>query len=323
MKCKTLIAVCCALILWALSGCQLALENAGTNAYEDRLVGIFITTEYLDLFDFEGYLNDNISSFKDGEITLEGNTKNYEGRLYATLITSTLTNDETGETAEMEEYVFEGVEGIPYFSPTIPATAERDSYISSISDDAICDTHMEIKAGDNENSTSLKGTIYTAPSSKNHIYYFNPVFQSADGSIYTTSGSGFMANNESISEGSVYSQTLDASTTVTENGKAYTERTSITLSISVMYAPEKIAVLQMDADIGLLSRTEYIPDALPDAITLDALAEYIIVETHKRDDTGSVKISREIYDRNADTISSFSVREDGICTKHLTQINWK
>lgn len=320
MKRKMMIVVCYSLILCTLTGCQLARENAGTNTYEDRLIGIFVTTEYLDLFDFEDYLSDNLSSFKGGEITVDGNTQKYQGRLYATLTTRTLTSEETGETLETEEYVFENIEGIAYYSPTVPATAEHGSYTTSISDEAISDGHRSLNFGDDKNSTTLEGTIYTAPSNKNHTYYFNPVYQSADGSVYATSGDGFMVNNESYSEGSVYSQTLDATTTVTENGKIKEDSISIKLSISVMFAPEKIVVLQMDTDSKLLSRTEHEPDTLPEAFTSEVDTAYLIVETYKRDDTGSLKISREIYGRDDESFATFITRADGVCIKQWTQI---
>lgn len=307
MKRKIMIAACLALMLYILTGWQLAQEDADMG--EDKLVGIFVT-------------NDNLSSFRSGEITVDGNTQKYQGRLYATLTTRTLTSEETGETFGTEEYVFEGIEGIAYFSPTIPATAEYDSYIASVSDEAISDGHMSLNYGDDETSITLEGTIYTSPSNKQHKYYFNPVYQSADGSVYTVSGSGFMVN-ESNSEGSVYSHTLDTATTVTENGKLKIDSTSIKLSISVMFAPEKIVVLQMDAESGLLSRMEYVPDEMPEVFMPDAATSYLIVETYKRDDTGSPKTSRAIYGRDAERIETFSVRSDGICVKHWTKLQWE
>lgn len=84
MKHKSMTAICCIVILCALTGSQLAQENAGTNIYEDRLVGVLVTTEYLDLFDFENYLGDNIKGFSGGEIVVDGDTQKYQGRLYAT-----------------------------------------------------------------------------------------------------------------------------------------------------------------------------------------------------------------------------------------------
>lgn len=323
MKHKIIISMCCALMLLSLTGCQLAQENAGINEYEDRLVGILVTTEYLDLFDFENYLNDNLNNFRGSNIIVDGNTQKYQERLYATLITRTLTNEETGEKSEMEEYVFESIEGISYFAPTVPATAERESYTSSISDEAISEGHMSINYGDDKNSTSLEGTIYTSPSNKDHTYYFNPVYQSSDGSVYVLpERGGFMVNLESYSEGSVYSQTLDNTTTITENGKVKTDSISVKLSISVMFSPEKIIILQMDAESKLLSGTEYAPDTLPQTINMETSTDYLIVETHKRNGNGSKIVTREIYSRDVENISTFFVRADGICVKRWTQIEW-
>jgi hypothetical protein len=46
------------------------------------------------------------------------------------------------------------------------------------------------------------------------------------------------------------------------------------------------------------------------------------VETYKRDNTGNLKTSREIYDKDAEIIETFFVRADGICIKHGTPIEW-
>lgn len=45
---------------FTLTGCSLArtdLPDQGTET--ERLIGVFLTTEYLDLFDMEGYLKDH------------------------------------------------------------------------------------------------------------------------------------------------------------------------------------------------------------------------------------------------------------------------
>lgn len=155
---------------------------------------------------------------------------------------------------------------------------------------------------------------------KTHTYFFNPVYQSAYGSVYATSGSGFMVNDEAYSEGSVYAQTMDATYTKTENGKTKTDSISIKLSISVMLAPDKIVILQMNANNKLLSQTEYTPGTLPEHLTLEADTEYFIMEAHKRNTKGDVMTTREIYSQDAERIATLFVRKDGICVKHWTQI---
>ena len=84
MKYKILYAVCCALLMGLLGGCQLAREDAGANAIQDRLIGVFVTTDYIDLFDAEGYLNENLKGFQNGNVIVDGDTRRYEGRLYGT-----------------------------------------------------------------------------------------------------------------------------------------------------------------------------------------------------------------------------------------------
>ena len=319
MKRKIVIAICCAVILCALTGCQLAKESAGANTNEDKLIGVLITTDHLDLFDYEGNLNDN--SFQGGEINMDGrNTQKHQGRLYAVLVSRTDTNEETGETLPTNEYVFEGIEGIRYFVPTIQIAEEKDSFFATMSDPAISDGHTDLFFGDDENRVSIEGTIYIAPINKMHTYYFNPVYQNMDGSVYAVSGNGFMVNNEANREGSVLFQTMDSTTTITKNGKTTIESISIKISISVMFAPEKIVILQMDPDNAITFRREYKPEAMPRDFTLEKDTAYFIVETHKRDDMGNMIISREIYGRDIENIEIFFVRADGVCVKHWTQI---
>ena len=311
----------CFMAVLALTGCQLAQPNAGDAETEDRLVGIFLTMEYLDLFDLEGYMNGNIRDFQGGEVIIDGNSPDYQGRLYATQTTQALTHEDTGEPYEIEDFVFP-VDGIPYFSARVQQVETRENYFTSISDPAISDGHVHYQINDHGHTVTLSGTIYVSPSNELRTYYFNPVYQSEDGRIYAVSGDGFMVGTEAYSEGSVYSQTMDATTTVTENGEVKTYGISITLSINLMFPPEEIVVLQMDGESGIVTRSAYAPDAMPASIAADPKTEYFIVETHKRDDKGQTEISRTIYGRDAETFETFSAREDGIVVKQWTRILW-
>ncbi|HPJ01431.1 MAG TPA: hypothetical protein PKU80_01150 [Candidatus Limiplasma sp.] len=131
-----------------------------------------------------------------------------------------------------------------------------------------------------------------------------------------------MFSTESYSEGSVYSQTMDETSAVTDNGMTTTKSASVTLSIHCMYAPESIIVLQMDTESSVLSRAEYTPDAMPEKIAADALTDYIIIETHKRDFQNQPMTSRDIYGRDADSIETFSLRDDGFFVSQSTPILW-
>lgn len=318
---KVFAAFLAVFILFTLTGCQLALEDKGESNSNDRLIGVLVTDEYLDLFDLEGYLNDNFNKFTDGSsIMIDGNNSQYEGRLYANLKTRTL-KDETGNTFDTREFVFDDVNGIAYFSATVPATEDEESFTTSGSDEAISDGHMSIHHGDNENKTSLEGTIYISISHATKTRYINPVYQSSDGSVYSTTGSGIMLSGEQ-GEGSVYSQTLEATTTVTENGKSKSESITIKISLSLMFPPKQILVLQMDENSSIISRKEYLPGKLPDTLTPEADTEYIIVESLKRDSESNWITSRSIYDRKNQSLETFYGRDDGICVKQWTNLDW-
>ena len=158
-------------------------------------------------------------------------------------------------------------------------------------------------------------------SSVNHAYYFNPVYQSKDGSVYLiSSDGGFMVNNEAYSEGSVFSQTLDATTTITENGKAKKDSISIKISINVMFATVKTIILQMDSDNVVISRTEYRPEEMPGDFALETATAYFIVETYKMENAETIIVRREIYGSDIERIETFFVREDGVCVKSWIQI---
>ncbi|MCL2867469.1 MAG: hypothetical protein FWF47_06900 [Clostridia bacterium] len=316
MKRNLKITLCCALVLCALSGCRLAKEDAGAQNSRDRLIGVYITTEYLDLFDYDGYLSDNLKRFQGGEVNIDGSaTQKYQGRLYAVLTSRQLLDEETGETTLIQEYVFEGPEGIPYCVPLLQTAEEENSYIATPSDPAVSEGHTNIFIGEDEDSLAIDGTIYITPANQTHTYYFNPVYQCADGSVYAVAGNGFMVNNEAYSQGTVFSQTLDAATTKTENGKVKKDSVSIKVSLNVLFAPEKIVLVQMDADNTILLLTEYEPDKMPEAITPETGTAYIIAETHSRDGTGSIEIHRDIYNRDAEAIETFYARPDGVCVK--------
>ena len=319
MKRKLTIAVCCAVLLSVLPSCQLAKESIGLNETEDRLIGIFITTEHIDLFDFDSYLEDNIGSIQGGEFTIDGNTQEYQGRLYATMTSKSETSEETGLTMTTEEYTFEGIDGMSYFAPIVRAAEGHDNYTTVISDEAFSDGHTTLNHGDDESSITLEATVYVAPSGKMQTYYYNPVYQSADGSVYVVSGSGHSFYAEPYGEGAVYSQTIESSTTTREDGKDKTDSISIKASISVMCPPVKTVIIQMDQESAILSQSEYEPDEVPNVIELESDTDYFIVETHKQDET-EIKISREIYDRGVEDITTFSARADGVCIRQWTQI---
>jgi len=322
MKRKIVTAVCCAIALCALPGCMLAREDMQAAASGDKMIGVLVTREYLDQFDLEGYIKDNPGSLNGGEITLDGNAQKYQDRLYATERTKTTKNEETGQAVTTDEFVFESIAGMSFFSPTVQAAEDNGSYVATMSDEAFCDVSAAFSLGDDKTSTALEATIYISSAIGDVTFYFNPVYQDAAGGVYAVGGNGMSASGMNL-EGSEMTQTLDSSNTVTEDGKTKTDSTSIKITVKGMALPEKTVILQMDADNTLISRAEYMAGGMPSSLTPDAAAEYLIIEIHSLDASGAEVVTREIYGVDKDSFTVFSLREDGICIGSTIQIVWK
>ncbi len=294
MKTRANHALCCLIILLlgTLSGCQLAQTDKSANVAQDRLIGVFVTTGHLDL----------------------------QGRLYGTQKKRTVT-DESGKTIETDTYAFEGVTGMLYINAIVPATAAMDSYHTTIADDGISDRKTSLGLGDVENSTVLDGTIYASMGRGEFIFYFNPVYQDGIGRVYATAGTGLSSGNMQ-SDGAQFSQTMNATQTVTENGKTKKDSITIKLNIQMMNPPTKVAILRMDANNALLSREEFTPNAVPTQITLEQATDYIVVETTQSSADGTEKVTRKLVGKDATALESFWCRDDGICIKQSTQVLW-
>lgn len=321
MKIKKLLALCLVIAaLLALPGCQLAREEAGEeNPGKDRLIGVLITREYLDLFDVEEYVADHLGDFAGREIGA-GDAEAYQGRIYASFRNPSQVYEETGEAVRGGEYVFEGLNGIRFFAPVIAGSSGQGDYTTFTAEEGISDTAFNLFSGDTEEKTELKGTIYCVPSGRMEIYC-NPVYQTEAGGVYVCSGQGFIVDGIDA-EGNAFSQTLDETTTITQNGESKTASTAVTVEVSIMFPPEKIVVLEIGRDHGVLGRTEYEPGTLPEAIHPKAGTDYILVETYKRDPEGKEMISRELVTETEGLLKTYYARPDGICVAKETELNW-
>ena len=309
MKSKATTIICGILMLCILSGCSLAQKNAGagaSNATEDRLIGAFITTEPLDFS------------------PVDNKTQKDEERLYATTRTNTEIDKKTGKTDATKEYSFKNLKGMSFFAPTTSfGKGEYDSYIASTSDATISEPNLSPSYGNTTDSLTMKGTVYIDPLGKKRIFYFNPVYQTLGGTVYLVGGSG-MVIDPNGEEGDLGSMAKNETATIKENGKTKkTYHANITITVVAQFAPEKIVIVQIDANSSVLSRTTYQPGALPETFTTVSKADALIVETHAQTTTGAPRISRKIYDRGTETFGTFSKRADGVFLTHETKVVWK
>lgn len=315
-----LLPVC---LVFLLSGCQLAKEEM-VGAGKDRLIGVYITTEHVDLFDMEEYIEEHPNMLLQGETVQIGKADSleYANRLYAVKEKETLHYEDGTAGEEMDRYVFKETEGFGCFAPMMEDPKTGSSYLSLESDEEISDAKSLVNSRDDEEKVELSGTIYICPSKgKNVTIYCNPVYQSQDGRVYLLAGNG-MSFEAPGSEGVVMSTEISETVTLTEEGETRNYSTAVKVSAEIVFMPEKIRILQMDGQGNVIDKQEYVPGEMPDElIPLDG-TEYLIVETCKKAMGDSENIKRELIDKQIDGFRTLNRKENGICVQKWTHVWW-
>ena len=298
--------ICTMVLLLALTGCQLAKESAPDEGA--RMVGVFITTEFLDLFDH---------SLVGQPIPMHRGRPDFTalfqaGRLYA----------EWDEA--VGEFRFRDVEGFPFFTANSPPHTPNEIIISHVGE-GITSGANRLGFSDNSVSIEMEGTIYIVPGAgAMSLVAMNPVYQTADGRVFVTTGGASMSGHGLDTEGRVFGTTITHTTTETINGVENTHSISVEVNIATMFRPEKILLLQMDEYSQIVLRTEFAPDEMPRSIYMEADTAYVIVETHRDRPDAFETVVRELVarSRHGQRFSTFMAREDGVLVKSWTEIVW-
>lgn len=258
-----------------LPGCSL-LREEGEPADADRLVGVYITENYIDSFDFEAYVQDNASSLSggSGEISREDAAK-YTRRIYAEIT--------DGKTSFP-------IEGIAF----IAARYEKDgeSYNGSDYGDKLADVHLSINVSDDMETTVLTGKLFADSGAGHMSAYCNPVYQQADGRVYLVPGEGVSANM-----GSMTHSLSESCESAKKGERGY--GMDITLEVEGRRPSEKLAVLLYSADGALLSRTEYAPEEMPEEIAAEGAA-WAVFEDYTADYSGEPQVIRQLIAAGSD-----------------------
>lgn len=271
---KLAIALIFALALM-LPGCSLLRED-GEPADADRLVGVYITENYIDSFDFEAYIQDNASSLSggSGEISREDAAK-YTRRIYAEIT--------DGKTSFP-------IEGIAF----IAARYEKDGESCTGSDygDKLADVHLSINVSDDMETTVLTGKLFADSGAGHMSAYCNPVYQQADGRVYLVPGEGVSANM-----GSMTHSLSESCESAKKGERGY--GMDITLEVEGRRTSEKLAVLLYSAEGALLSRTEYAPEEMPEEIAAEGAA-WAVFEDYTADYSGEPQVIRQLIAAGSD-----------------------
>lgn len=270
---KLAIALILAIALM-LPGCSL-LREEGEPADADRLVGVYITENYIDSFDFEAYVQDNASSLSGGgEISREDAAK-YTRRIYAEIT--------DGKTSFP-------IEGIAF----IAARYEKDGESCTGSDygDKLADVHLSINVSDDMETTVLTGKLFADSGAGRMSAYCNPVYQQADGRVYLVPGEGVSANM-----GSMTHSLSESCESAKKGERGY--GMDITLEVEGRRPSEKLAVLLYSAEGALLSRTEYAPEEMPEEISAEGAA-WAVFEDYTADYSGEPQVIRQLIAAGSD-----------------------
>ncbi len=257
-----------------LPGCSLLRED-GEPADADRLVGVYITENYIDSFDFEAYVQDNASSLSGGgEISREDAAK-YTRRIYAEVV--------DGKTSFP-------IEGIAF----IAARYEKDGESCTGSDygDKLADVHLSINVSDDMETTVLTGKLFADSGAGRMSAYCNPVYQQADGRVYLVPGEGVSANM-----GSMTHSLSESCESAKKGERGY--GMDITLEVEGRRPSEKLAVLLYSAEGALLSRTEYAPEEMPEEISAEGAA-WAVFEDYTADYSGEPQVIRQLIAAGSD-----------------------
>lgn len=322
---KRLGVMFCTIISAALlTGCQLAKEETALVQEKDKLIGVYMTTEYVDTFDFERYMAENRGDImNDGEVVIEGDEQNaYQNRIYATIVEEVSVDEVSGERVTHQSYKFKDLEGIGYYSPVCYETEEGNAYVAIESDPGICDGHNYINSADEEEQVRLEGTIYICPDEEGVVgVYCNPVYQCADGSVYLVPNGGMSFSGGG--EGASMSHKVEDKVTVNEKGEEKTYVNSVEIKVETTYEPTKIQVLQMDVSGNKLDSQEYEPGKLPEEIKPLADTEYFIIEIHKLDAAGENVVTRKMVGKDESFFQTLYAGERKVCEQTMTEIKWE
>lgn len=267
-------------------GCMLAVPDAGTDGNSDRLIGAFITSEYLDLYDMEGYLNDHASSLAGNSSITVGKDSRYEGKLVAAV-------DKEGADSSSEWKVSFGNINGEYILMPVTEDENGNTSVGNLCSDGACESYLNYAVTDDGEEQDISVTIYQQSVKGQQTYYVNPVYQAEDGTIYAMTGNGY-ADSMSSEEGNTIAATLTGESTMVENGKTKKDTCKVSVQFTNMYKPVRTIIYQMDAANKILKQVAYNPSQVPDTLKVESGTAYILEEIRKENPSGEMITDRKI-----------------------------
>ncbi len=296
---KKIAMMCAVMVLCAaLCGCQLAVAGKGSSENPDMLCGMFITFSSMvtdtgtEDIDVEALLNEGI-------ITLGGGDKQ---PVYAT--------PQIMEDGKIE-YIFEEIEGIPFFDTYYRAEGEDRGYWVPGYDHTVIEVVTTCEGSD---SVKLEGTLYLYLNSElydedgNCILYCNPVYQKSTGEVYmlpADMGNLIGTKNAEDEISASLGVTLSGTSAIKSGEEERKWISNISLNVVSIGNVQSYVLKEMNAQDELIASFKITKENLPDAVTLRDDTAYALLEGHSVGADGEVCIERSVVDMSMD---QFSVR---------------
>ena len=306
-KCAILITVA---MMFALSGCQLASEQESASG--DQLVGVYITTEYLDLMDMDAYLNDHLNEVANGGniVVEEGDARAYQERVYAV---------DVSEDPQHPDYRFPGIKGVPVYSVPVPEP-DGDGYCWTPGRAPEVWQYNAYTAKDGMDDVVITAELYVSADEAHHEFYANPMYRTAEGEVYLVGSTGI--SGDMGEAGTSMSQTVEETNTMTINGETTQQRCEVKVTITSVYPVEKTVLIQMDGNNRVIASQEFLPGQVPAEFTPKENTAYLVVETHRQSKSGDQTVDRELFDREDTSFTTYQEGEDGFFCRIDTVIHW-
>lgn len=316
-----LIALC--ILAAVISGFQLKKPEAeNKSTLGDRLIGTVITTESLNTFDMEAYLEENIGSIvKDENHTVNAEDKKaYNNKIYARQVIKEDTTED-GEKITHKEYVFDDdINGYWIFDAKIPSTETEESYTCLCSEGGFSNVQSKIHHTDNGlQEIELIADIYYSYEKWGTVFYMNPVYQESDGDIYCVEGMGYSVSGDkgSIDGNSSGSQTLSDKITVKENGEEVIYQSKVTINYIPVYVPVRTEFVFMNEDNKAISESEFNTHQVPSELNVPKGTEYVIIL--QKSEEGTIT---DVIGKNCEYAEILFEENQGICSKGSVTLKW-
>lgn len=291
-----------------LTGCRLATDEVNDNGLvnPDKLVGVVVTTEHLDLFDIEAFLKDNPQALKGGSIGSVG--PEYQNRIYAQEEIENSTTED-GVPCTTVYYNFDHMEGIKLLAYQTKTVLEDGSVLSETTVCSNTEGIYEARMGNEMN----EGTIFV-PEGEEAAFFTNPVYQDSDGRLYLLAGTGISMQEM---QGSMW-QTITEKRTESENGQeTASEEYGFKICVTAVTVTERVAIIQMSGDNTMLGRQEFDPNEMPEELAPTEGCAYILVEEYAGDE-----ISRTMIEPDDRYITVYVKSDQPYCVARGTEILW-